>query len=182
MTAPTVAAEAMLSCLEVGGAPRYDLPARHVGSVPGYEVFFRASPAIVVHHRRLTSFSLPDPELFLVGVDRGHCISIAVDRSGVPRHAYVNINLPAHRTADGWAWEDLELDVRAVLDYRRKWMPVVLDVESFEEADLSTAQRQHALRELATVIDRILAGAFPFDPLLTPWLGLAGVLAGIPDT
>jgi Protein of unknown function (DUF402) len=170
--------EVTLSCLSLGGTRRYDLPARPAGRTLGYELFWRPSPAMVIHHLKRVSFFLPHPEIFLISVEAGHCISIAIDADGIPDHAYVNINLPARQTKQGWSWEDLEVDVKVVRDYRGRWMPIVVDLAAFDEAEFSQKTRWYAIHELEAILGRIASGAFPFAVSRATGIGFDPALVG----
>ena len=108
----------------------------------------------------------------LVGISLHHCISLSVDDEGLPLGAYVNINLPPQPLANGWSWDDLELDWKLVVDYRRCWVPLLLDLPDFMAASLTPSQREIALIETSSVLRRVNQRVFPFDCVQTPYLGL----------
>lgn len=163
---------ALLRCVHVGGTPRYDLPAVRMGGHAGYDIYWRGAPVAVVHHGRGERILLPHSEFVLVGVGLRRCISVSVDDAGFAQGAYVNINLEPVLDASGWCWQDLELDVKLALSYGDRWVPMVLDWEDFQAANLSAAHRALAVREVGAVLKAVEIGQFPFSLPRLPWLGL----------
>ena len=155
-------AKAVLSCLELDGKPRYDLPALYAGQLEGLEAFWRPGRPKVVHYARSKTIWLADPEVVLLMTSRGLCISLSIDANGLSRDAYVNIGLPPERTDDGYAWKDLELDVRVIRDYSARWRTIVLDFHEFAAAELAPALHDRALDELAEARRLVAQGVFPF--------------------
>ena len=162
----------ILSCRSSTGQPRYDLPAIHLGAIAPYQIFWRAAPALVIHHQKLTRFTLPYPELVLVGQGIHHCISVSVDAAGMPLGAYVNINHVPVRTDAGWEWNDLELDWKLCVEDRIRWTGMVLDIDEFENGRLTPTEREIAIAEVGNVLHAMVEGGFPFHTPFQSYLGL----------
>ena len=162
----------VLSCRSLDWSPRYDLPSLAYGRHSGYYVYWRPD-STVRHHAKERVIPLAHREFCMVAPGERHVISIAVDDQGHPVSGYVNINLPPRRTpAAGWEWQDLELDLRVELGPAGDWTWCLLDVDEFEAAPLSDAQRHLAEAEVARMQERVTASVFPFVSRDRRWLGL----------
>lgn len=168
-------ANALLHCLTSDGRPRYDLPAKWVKEYGHYDIFWRPAPATVVHHIKRRNIVLGESELVLVGIDKYHCLSVSVDCRGHATGIYANINLVPTRTADGWCWRDLELDVKLVAGHDGAWLPVVVDVTEFDRAPLSDELRRIASAEVGRILQQVTNKVFPFGHVDAHSLGLSAL-------
>jgi predicted RNA-binding protein associated with RNAse of E/G family len=144
----------------VGGKPRYSLPAIPVGTSNGYHLYYRPE-AEVIHHTKGKSWNLPAPELMLVPQNGQHVVSMSLTPEHVPLDCYVNINLQPTPYSKGMEWQDLELDLK-LTRADHGWYLALLDVDEYDQANLSASLRASTEAEIARIIDAIQEGRFPF--------------------
>ncbi len=151
----------LLECLSVSKEIRYALPGSPIGYADGYAAYFRKNPAYVWHYKNGNIIPLNHDELILVGMKKYHCISISYNDGGIVKDCYVNINLPAVPTRLGWAWYDLELDLRLDLSAHSDWSVTLLDLEELLAVPLSEPHTRIATAEVRAICDVIEKQNFP---------------------
>jgi hypothetical protein len=154
--------KAILRCLSLGCRQiRYELPAHYYGVMHNYALYYRPEP-LVHHHGKQKTFTLPYPEIILVGDSATHhCISVAFNAQGQPQNIYANINLPPVPHSCGYEWEDLELDIRASM-HENGWKPEVVDIDEFEAANLPKTYQKLAWQEIEILLNKCANQEFPF--------------------
>jgi hypothetical protein len=169
LTHETLAASAALRAGEdtrlintdMQGTPRYELPARHLGTLDGYEVFLRKAPARIVHWIEGKEYHPGVDEFMLVPHDQAHVVSVSLDAHGMPQESYVNLNHPPVLAPGKVTWQDLELDLKLVAE-QDHWESCILDYDAFMSGNFSEADRELARNEAIRILDRAHARAFPF--------------------
>ncbi|MCA9508869.1 MAG: DUF402 domain-containing protein, partial [Myxococcales bacterium] len=151
----------ILSCKSIDGKKKYDLPAYLVGDRENYVIYARPDP-IIIHHKKNKKFSLAHSELVLVGKNEYHVVSVAIDKSYNPVEMYININLIPEKNPIGYQWVDLELDIKLMLNHDRKFVPVLLDVDEYEENISDEEHKQVCEAEITKTMENIFSEMFPF--------------------
>ncbi len=153
---------ALLSCLSIHGGKKYDLPGFSVGIYNDYTVYFRPDPQII-HYSKKRIYTLENPEIVLVSLNRCHVISIALDEFNKPINMYININLMPEINNSGHHWVDLELDIKVFLDEDGNFTPILVDIDEYEKNILDPGHKEISEHEISQLIDRIFLKQFPFN-------------------
>lgn len=154
--------QALLQCISLDGSKRYDLPAQVFGKHNGYAIFLREQPDII-HHKKNQVFTLPYPEIICVSLQENHVISVAINEQKLPQNMYVNINLLAEKTDDGFKWRDLELDLRFEKNFEYDLSPILVDLAEFKANIIHDQYRQICQSEISLILRKFMEQKFPFE-------------------